>query len=178
MGAYSQREFQFVEREARGELAFKYIRNDGDLQNMEWCAWLVLCPGAVLLRCGCHPAVRQSAERCLCVSATLPATPRAARASDAWVLLAAEPPRALLRVMMCAQYRRQPPGALSTLQCPVQCSMQNPTRSELFAPACCNHSVNAHWSHSVLRTYCMRSAVPHPHYCRPRLIHLDTLPAA
>lgn len=38
MGAYSQREFQFVEREARGELAFKYIKNDGDPQNMEWCA--------------------------------------------------------------------------------------------------------------------------------------------
>jgi hypothetical protein len=39
VGAYSQREFQFVEREARGELSFKYIYNDGEPQNLEWCAW-------------------------------------------------------------------------------------------------------------------------------------------
>lgn len=38
IGAYSQRELQFVEREARGELAFRYIRNDGEPQHLEWCA--------------------------------------------------------------------------------------------------------------------------------------------
>jgi hypothetical protein len=43
IGAYSQRELQFVEREARGELAFRYIRNDGDPQHLEWYASLSLC---------------------------------------------------------------------------------------------------------------------------------------
>ena len=38
VGAYSQREFAFVEREKRGELTFSYIRNDGDPQHLEWCA--------------------------------------------------------------------------------------------------------------------------------------------
>lgn len=37
MGAYSQRELLFVAREAAGELSFRYIRNDGDPQNLEWC---------------------------------------------------------------------------------------------------------------------------------------------
>jgi hypothetical protein len=36
-GAYSQRELLFVEREAKGELSFKYIQNDGNIQNLEWC---------------------------------------------------------------------------------------------------------------------------------------------
>lgn len=38
VGAYSQRELLFVEREREGLLTFTYIRNDGTPQNLEWCA--------------------------------------------------------------------------------------------------------------------------------------------
>jgi hypothetical protein len=40
IGAYSQRELLFVQREEKGELSFKYIKNDGNIQNLEWCVLL------------------------------------------------------------------------------------------------------------------------------------------
>ena len=66
MGAYSQRELLFVEREARGELAFRYIRNDGDPQNLEWCARLKAAGGLCTVPeprlrtglCACNIAAR------------------------------------------------------------------------------------------------------------------------
>lgn len=37
VGAYSQREFVFHEREAKGELSFEYIVNDGQPNHLIWC---------------------------------------------------------------------------------------------------------------------------------------------
>lgn len=36
VGAYSQRELVFVEREEKGELSFQYIRNDGETNHLIW----------------------------------------------------------------------------------------------------------------------------------------------
>jgi hypothetical protein len=43
IGAWSQREFVFLEREEKGELTFKYIRNDGQTDNLIWCAMYWHC---------------------------------------------------------------------------------------------------------------------------------------
>lgn len=37
IGAYSQREFVFHEREGKGELSFEYIVNDGQPNHLIWC---------------------------------------------------------------------------------------------------------------------------------------------
>lgn len=36
IGAYSQRELVFVEREEKGELSFRYIKNDGETDHLIW----------------------------------------------------------------------------------------------------------------------------------------------
>lgn len=40
VGAYSQRELVFVEREEKGELSFQYIRNDGETNHLIWLTHL------------------------------------------------------------------------------------------------------------------------------------------
>lgn len=37
VGAYSQREYVFHEREGKGELSFEYIVNDGQANHLIWC---------------------------------------------------------------------------------------------------------------------------------------------